>query len=105
MRRASVGIAGALLASSQAYAQSTGKAGSPISDDGPDAVAGLSAAAVVIIPIILLIMLALLQPWEWFKRAKRTPRTPAPAREPLAAPREQRLYFPQSKPADDPPEV
>lgn len=100
MRRVFVGLAGSLLVSSQAYAQSTGKAGSPLSGDGPDAVAGLNAAAVVIIPIILLILAALLQPWEWFKRQKpRRPSPPVTQQDP--APRERRPYFPQTKRPDD----
>lgn len=99
-----VSLGGSLLATSQAFAQSTGRAGSPVADNVPDVDAGLTAAAMILIPVILLILVAIMQPWEWFKRPKPRRRAPRPAAEPVPEPRERRPYFPPAKSADDAPQ-
>lgn len=100
MRRLVVSLGGSLLATSQAFAQSTGKAGSPVADSGPDVDAGLTTAAMILIPVILLILVAIMQPWEWFKRPKPKRRAVRPAVKAVdAAPPERRPFFP---PVDKP---
>lgn len=104
-KRVSLSFAGSILATSQAFAQTTGRAGSPLAGEEPDVDSGLTTAAIIGIPIILLILVALLQPWGWFKGPKklrrRSVKTPAPEAETPASPQERRPYFLQpSQPQD-----